>query len=113
MGFGEAISTCLGKYAQFDGRAVRSEYWWFYLFTFLANWAASIIGHFAHGAGGSILSVVVSLALLLPSLAAGVRRLHDTGRSGWWLLVGVTVIGLIPLVIWLAQPGREEQNQYS
>lgn len=80
-GFGEAISTCLNKYATFSGRASRSEYWYFYLFCTLIG----IVGSFFELAGAPAVSALISLGLVLPSLAATVRRLHDMGRSGWWL----------------------------
>jgi len=59
-----------------------------------------------------MLSGFVSLAVLLPSLAVGARRLHDTNRSGWWLLISLSVIGLIPLIIWLASKGNEQANDH-
>lgn len=106
MGFGSAIATCMGKYADFTGRAARPEYWWFYLFTMLISWGATIADH------SGVVNGIVSLALLLPSLSACARRLHDTNRSGWWMLISLTVIGLIPLTIWLARQGNEQSNRY-
>jgi uncharacterized membrane protein YhaH (DUF805 family) len=88
MTFGESISSCLGKYADFNGRAAKAEFWWWMLFILLVSLAARMINpQFAS---------LVSLATLLPSLAVTARRLHDIGRSGWWQL-----ICLIPLVGWL------------
>lgn len=106
MTFGKSISTCLSKYADFNGRASRPEYWWFYLFTVLLSWGAMIVD------SSQILSGIISLALFLPSLAAAARRLHDTNRSAWWLLIAFTIIGLIPLLIWLASKGNDQDNQY-
>lgn len=106
MTFGKSISTCLSKYVDFNGRASRPEYWWFYLFTVLLSWGAMIVD------SSQMLSGLVSIAVLLPSLAAGARRLHDTNRSGWWLLISLSVIGLIPLIIWLASKGNEQANDY-
>jgi uncharacterized membrane protein YhaH (DUF805 family) len=106
MNFGQSISVCMGKYADFSGRASRPEYWWFYLFTVLLSWAAMIVD------SSGIVSGIVSLALGLPALAAAVRRLHDTNRSGWWMLLWITLIGLIPLIIWLASKGNEQANEY-
>jgi len=106
MQFQKAVETCFSKYADFSGRAVRSEYWWFYLFTLLLGWGGSI----ADSSG--VVGMLVELALLLPSSAAGARRLHDTGRSGWWLLIALTCVGLIPLVIWLASEGTRGENAY-
>jgi uncharacterized membrane protein YhaH (DUF805 family) len=59
-----------------------------------------------------IVSGIVNLALLLPSLAVAARRLHDTNRSGWWMLISLTIIGLIPLIIWLASKGNDQSNEY-
>lgn len=96
----------MGKYVDFNGRAALPEYWWFFLFTVLLTWFADI----ADPSKAS--STIVSLALLLPSLSAATRRLHDTDRSGWWQLIALTVIGLIPLFIWLASKGNDQSNEY-
>lgn len=98
MNFQESIKVCFSKYADFTGAASRSEYWWFALATFLGSAAASTINQ--------TLGALFSLAVLLPSLAAAARRLHDTGRTAWWLLIGlVPLVGLIVLIVLLAQPG--------
>jgi uncharacterized membrane protein YhaH (DUF805 family) len=105
MTFGESINICFKKYANFDGRASRSEYWWFFLFTFLVSMATGIISE--------ALSGLFSLAVLLPSLAVGARRLHDTDRSGWFLLLWfIPILGWIVLLIWFIQEGKEP-NRYS
>ena len=99
MTFQESIKVCFGKYADFSGRASRSEYWWFMLFLVLASLATSMIS--------PILSGLFSIGTLLPALAAATRRLHDTNRSGWWKLIAfVPVGGLIVIVIFLAQEGK-------
>ena len=99
MTFQDAIRTCLSKYADFSGRATRPEYWWFVLFVVLVSAALSLIS--------PILSGIFSLATLLPSLAAATRRLHDTNRSGWWQLICfIPVIGLIVILVFLAQEGK-------
>ena len=100
MTFGESISTCFSKYASFDGRAPRSEYWWFFLFTFLVSAASGIVSE--------TLSGLFSLGVLLPSLAVGARRLHDVNRSGWFLLLWlIPIIGWIVLIVWAVQEGKE------
>lgn len=76
MGFGEAITSCFSQYIGFSGRACRSEYWYFALLVFLINIVIGIIG-------SDILTALVALALFLPSLSVGVRRLHDIDKSGW------------------------------
>ena len=96
MNFSQAISTCIAKYATFSGRASRPEFWWFFLFQILVSIAASLLGDVVAG--------LVSLALLLPALAVGARRLHDIGKSGWWQLIMLTVIGLLLLIYWWVQP---------
>nr|WP_256647130.1 DUF805 domain-containing protein [Thermomonas paludicola] len=106
MTFGKAISTCFSKYADFNGRSARPEYWWFYLFTVLLSWGAILVD------STQILSLVINLAVLIPVLAAGSRRLHDTNHSGWWQLIAFTVIGLIPLIYWLASKGDDRENDY-
>ena len=75
MTFSQAIAACLSNYVSFSGRASRPEFWWFFLFQALASLAASLIGDWLNG--------VVALALLLPGLAVGTRRLHDIGKTGW------------------------------
>lgn len=113
MSFTESIAACMSKYAMFSGRASRSEYWWFYLFTVLLGWFASMVGAVVLGPMlGSFFSLAVSIALMIPALAVFTRRLHDTGRSGWWWLLSLTIIGIIPLIIWLAAVGNPAPNQY-
>ncbi|MBY0577059.1 MAG: DUF805 domain-containing protein [Gallionellaceae bacterium] len=106
MTFGKAISTCFAKYVDFKGRASRPEFWWFYLFTILLSWGSILVD------SSQALSMIVNLAVFLPVIAAGSRRLHDTNRSGWWQLIMLTVIGIIPLVIWWAGKGSEQDSQY-
>ncbi len=112
MNFSTAISTCLSKYATFQGRASRSEYWWFYLFTVLLGWGATMVGAVTMEDGGDMLSVLVGLAFALPTFAAGSRRLHDIGRSGWWQLLILTIIGVIVLIIWFATDSEKAANKY-
>ena len=101
MSFPDAVRICLRKYADFNGRARRSEYWFFFLFTAIVGVVGGILDAIfrtrsgMYGGTGPIQGIL-QLALLIPGLAVGARRLHDTGRSGWWLL-----IGLIPLVGWI------------
>ena len=84
--FSEAIQRAFNNYSNFTGRASRSEYWWFYLFGVLVSWGCSLIGVITFGSDSAfngLFSGLWALAILLPSLGLGVRRLHDTGRSGW------------------------------
>ncbi len=90
MGFTDAVKTCLSKYAGFSGRAARPEYWWFVLFVFVGVVVFSIIDSLIWGAAEDatrIFAPLFQLAIFLPLLAAGWRRLHDTGRPGWYLLL--------------------------
>jgi uncharacterized membrane protein YhaH (DUF805 family) len=109
--------TGLKKYAVFRGRAGRPEYWYFTLIYFLASIVLvvldAIAGTFAAGSGVGLLSGIFSVALALPVLAVTVRRLHDTGRSGWWLLIVlVPLIGAIVLVVFTLQAGTEGANRF-
>ena len=99
MTFGESISCCFSKYADFNGRAAKPEFWWWMLFVFLASLGTGMIS--------PMLSSLFSLATLLPCLAVTTRRLHDVGRSGWWqLIVLVPLIGWIVLIYWCVQDSR-------
>ncbi|MBT9440356.1 uncharacterized membrane protein YhaH (DUF805 family) [Acidovorax sp. 93] len=98
MDFVSAIKSCLGQYAGFSGRAVRSEFWWFFLFQVIVMVIASFLG--------DVVSGIVSIALLLPAFAVGARRLHDIGRSGWWQLLTLTGIGVLLLIYWWVQPSE-------
>ena len=111
MDFIPAVTKALTDYAVFTGRSPRSEYWWFALFNILTLTAVSLVGALLHDHG--ILYTLGSLALLLPSLALAVRRMHDLDRSGWWLLVGfVPVIGTILLLVWFCTRGTGGPNQF-
>lgn len=109
MGFSDAVSSVLGQYASFSGHARRSEYWLWALSSFIVAIVASIINLVI---GNQIASVVVVLALLLPNLSVGVRRLHDTGRSGFWWFIGfIPLIGGIVLLVFYVQDSHPP-NQY-
>ena len=118
-----ATRTVLSKYATFSGRATRPEFWWWMLSVFIIL----VISRLIDGAlilpllgfesfqpdGGQPLSVIVSLAFILPYIAVGVRRLHDIGRTGWWLLLGlIPVLGGLVLLYFYVQPSEETENDY-
>ena len=118
-----AAPSVLSTYATFSGRASRPEFWWWVLCVFIILLVFRIID----GAivlpmlgferfqeeGGQPLSVIVSLALILPNLAAGARRLHDIGRTAWWLLIGLLpVIGTLVLIYFYVQPSDTGDNQF-
>ena len=101
----------LENYVNFKGRATRPEYWWFFLFQVLLSIVVNILS-FAVPILGTILGLA-SLAILLPGLAVGVRRLHDIGKSGWFLLVAlIPLIGTIWLIVLLATEGQSGANEY-
>jgi uncharacterized membrane protein YhaH (DUF805 family) len=101
----------LKKYAVFTGRARRKEYWMFALFNVIIAIALGIIEGIVGGPG--VLGGLYGLAVLIPSIAVGVRRLHDTGRSGWWILIGlVPVIGFIVLIVFFVADSQPGTNGY-
>ncbi|RQS18043.1 DUF805 domain-containing protein [Burkholderia sp. Bp8992] len=118
MGFSEAVRTALNKYATFEGRARRAEYWYFTLLSVILSIAAQVIG--AGGRDGGLVTLLLlgiiclaSLALLIPGIAVSVRRLHDTGRSGWFLLIAlIPVVGGILLLVWMCSRGTDGPNRF-
>ncbi len=95
----------LEKYAVFTGRARRKEFWWFVLINLII---AIVLGWISE-----VLSSIYSLAVLLPAIGVGIRRLHDTGRTGWWLLLSfIPLIGTIILIVFFAQDSQEGSNEY-
>jgi uncharacterized membrane protein YhaH (DUF805 family) len=108
----QAIESVLRKYADFSGRASRSEYWWWWgalLVTFIVTGALTAV----IGSAGYVVATIVALAVFIPNLAVTVRRLHDTGRSGWWLLiVFVPVIGAIILFVFMLLDSQREANAW-
>jgi uncharacterized membrane protein YhaH (DUF805 family) len=109
MNFVDAIKSGFGNYVGFSGRAARSEYWFWTLFTFIAYIVAGIIDFYV---GLGFVGMVVSLALLLPSIAVAIRRLHDLDRTGWWLLLAFTGIGAIVLLVWDCMKGTTGPNRF-
>jgi len=121
MGFGQAVSTCFQKYVTFSGRARRSEFWWWQLFVILLAAIANVgdgvfnLHYTSSGSAAQVgwLGTIVGLALVLPSIAVLFRRLHDTGRSGWWwLLSWICCIGTILLWIFCLSDSTPGTNQY-
>lgn len=101
--FGGAISSCFKKYATFQGRANRSEYWFFYLFNVLVCFLAWI----------PILGWLIMLAIIIPTISVAVRRLHDIGKSGWWYFIClIPLVGFIWLILLFCQPSQEGENEY-
>jgi uncharacterized membrane protein YhaH (DUF805 family) len=97
------------KYADFSGRARRSEFWFGWLADFIAGLVVGVIDALI---GNKILAFVLALAALVPFFSSAARRLHDTGRSGWWLLLYLTIIGGFVILYWLILDGDENANEY-
>ena len=113
MNFQQSIEKCFKNYANFNGRAKRSELWFFYLFVVLVGMATGIIDFIIDPTGNFVLfNSIASLALIIPQLSAGCRRLHDTGKSGWWQLLYITVIGGILILVWLIFDTHKKKNQF-
>jgi uncharacterized membrane protein YhaH (DUF805 family) len=123
MGFTEAIQTVFSNYANFSGRAARPEYWWWFLFTWIVSLVSQALDRWARigaiesptyaGVFVGLITGIVALALIIPSWAVLVRRLHDTNRSGWWwLLVFIPIIGWIILIVFLASAGTPGPNRF-
>ena len=133
MSFGEAVKSGFSNYANFKGRASRSEFWWFYLFTILVSLILNVIdmaAGFTYGGsevdisgtiysvpGTGVLTTIWTLVVLLPILGLMARRLHDTDRTGWWILWGILLsvlcfIGVIILIVFLASKGTPADNRY-
>ena len=113
--FNEAVQTCIQKYFDFSGRARGSEYWYFFLFTCILYIVATILdinlfGNTLEDYGP--LYMITSVALFIPSISAAARRLHDSGKSGWWQLLYFTIIGAVLVLYWLIRKGDVNKNSY-
>ncbi|MEE1655106.1 DUF805 domain-containing protein [Microvirga sp. CF3062] len=112
MKFGQAIRSCFNKYASFSGRASRSEYWYFALFTILVTIAAVLLDEILF-AELPILDWIVTAVFLIPSLSVGARRLHDRDLSAWWILLSlVPIVGWIIFLVWACQRGTSGSNRF-
>lgn len=105
------------RYAQFTGRARRTEYWYFALFNLIASVVLAVLdglfGTLNAATGAGLLSGLYALGVLIPSLAVAVRRLHDTNRTGWWLLIAlVPIVGVIVLIVFMLLDSQPGTNQY-
>ena len=110
MNFGQAISSGFSNYVQFSGRAIRSEYWYWVLFTVIGSIVAGIIDAVL---GITVIDPLFGLATILPSIAVAIRRLHDLDRTGWWIFIGlIPLIGWIILIIWYCSRGTVGSNRF-
>lgn len=115
MNFSQAINTCFSKYVTWQGRAPRSEYWWFFLFTMLIGIVFAMFVTLAIGLNAETIGLMYlpTLVTFLPSLSVLVRRLHDTNRSGWWYwLILVPLVGPIIMLVWMCSKGTVGPNDY-
>lgn len=110
MNFPDAVKSVYSQYVTFSGRSLRSEYWYFILFYVIVGIALAALG-IAIGVPG-ILENLFYLASFLPTLAVAVRRLHDVDRSGWWVLIPITIVGIIPYLYWMTKEGDSGENRF-
>jgi uncharacterized membrane protein YhaH (DUF805 family) len=116
MSFNDAVTNCLiNNFIGFDGRASRSEFWFWLLFTFVAGMITGIIDGLVFGwevEDPMWITDVFSLIIFLPGLAVNVRRLHDVGQSGWWVLSAILVLPILLLFYWAIIEGDANPNEY-
>lgn len=112
MSFAESVRSCLSKYGTLQGRASRAEYWWFVLACWLAIAVVMVLSAATQSTAVAVLAVLVWVAAIVPQIAAAVRRLHDTGRSGWWWWFAFVPFGGIAVFVFLLLPGDPLINQY-
>lgn len=116
--FGQAVKSCFNQYCGFKGRASRAEFWWFTLFTaivgFVLGFVDGLLFTSTENAFFALLgfSGLFRLGVFLPGLAVTARRLHDTDKSGWWMLLYLTIIGVIVVFIFTLLRGNEGSNKY-
>ncbi len=110
-----AIDKAFKNYFNFSGRSNRSEFWYFFLFILIVNFFTHLIDTYVigyHPDEMGVVSGIFFLATAFPQLSLIFRRLHDTGKSGWWFLLSFTIIGLIPLFVWWCTTGDPKKNRY-
>lgn len=111
-----SVKVCFKKYATFEGRARRSEFWYFCLFCLLVGVVTlyidiSVLGYTIEEEY-TPLNTLAYLAVFIPSISVTARRLHDIGKSGWWMLLALTGIGIILLIVWYATEGEKKKNRF-
>ena len=116
MDLSTSVKVCFKKYATFEGRAQRSEFWYFCLFCLLVGIVTlyidiSVLGYSVEEEY-TPLNTIAYLAVFIPSISVTARRLHDIGKSGWWMLLALTGIGIILLIVWYATEGEKKKNTF-
>lgn len=112
MNFSQSVKSVYSRYVLFSGRAGRPEYWYFALFSFIVQIAIAMVSIASENASNILMAIFI-LGSLLPSIGVGVRRLHDTDRSGWWMLIGIIpLIGTIVLIVFFCLRGTEGPNRF-
>lgn len=118
VGFVHALKLGFKNYFQFEGRSSRGAYWYWTLWILILSFVAAICDAiffnemFEETDGNGPIGIVLTLVTLIPGIALAVRRLHDIGRSGWWNLIAITIIGIIPLIYWACKPGDRHENRF-
>ena len=118
MNFFESIKSCFIRYTDFSGRSMRSEYWNFAVFVSILYIVAEYLDVKIAGVpyldyyGFGTLIIILTIVTIVPETAVSIRRLHDINKSGWWLLLSLTVIGIIPLIYWVCKKGDEKENRF-
>ena len=118
MNFFESIKSCFIRYTDFSGRSMRSEYWNFAVFVSILYIVAEYLDVKIAGVpyldyyGFGTLIIILTIVTIVPETAVSIRRLHDINKSGWWLLLSLTVIGIIPLIYWACKKSDEKENRF-
>ena len=115
VSFPNAIKFGFQRYFDFSGRSTRAEYWWWFLFGFIASTILTIVDNIAGTTitpTTGIISTLFSLVIIIPYIAVTVRRLHDINRSGWWVFLGAVPFGGIVIIVWMCKRGDEGENKY-
>lgn len=111
--FQDAVKRVFNKYAEFNGRASRAEFWWFFLFTFIVNAVLGILAAITNWGIFNYVDGLFGLAVIIPTLAVSWRRLHDIGKAGgWWFINFIPLVGSVIFIIWCAQPSEPRANRF-
>jgi uncharacterized membrane protein YhaH (DUF805 family) len=105
MKFQESVKTCFNQFSSFQGRASRSEYWWFALFSLIVNFVSNCTLP-------SNIGLIVSVIILVPHISVAIRRLHDIGKKGYWILLGLIPIAGLVLIYWFIQKSEPVANEF-